>query len=100
MYMVHHQQRVKLSLLPHNTSIYIQVLVVCNFYFPFCLYNLITMAEIVHQNVTAMTAPRWQSYLQDVVRVAPAFGAVDEFIQATAFNLPDTIRLIDEKGWT
>ena len=58
------------------------------------------MAEIVHQNVTAMTAPRWQSYLCDVVRVAPAFGAVDEFIVATAFNLPDTICLIDEKGWT
>ena len=57
------------------------------------------MAEIVHQNVTAMTAPRWQTYLRNVVRVAPAFAAVDEFITTTAFNLPDTIWLIDEKGW-
>ena len=57
------------------------------------------MAEIVHQNVTAMTAPRWQSYLRDVIQVAPAFPAVDDFIAATAFNLPDTIKLIDEKGW-
>ena len=58
------------------------------------------MAEIVHQNVTAMTAPRWRTYLRNVVRVAPAFPAVDEFIAATTFNLPDTIQLIDEKGWT
>ena len=56
------------------------------------------MAKIVHQNVTAMTALRWRSYLRDVVRVAPAFAAVDDFIKATAFNLPDTIKLIDEKG--
>ena len=57
------------------------------------------MAKIVHQNVTAMTAPRWQTYLHDVARVAPANPAVDEFMAATAFNLPDTIWLIDEKGW-
>ena len=57
------------------------------------------MAEIVHQNVTAMTVPRWRTYLHDVVCVAPVFPAVDEFITATAFNLPDTIKLIDEKGW-
>ena len=56
------------------------------------------MAEIVHQNVTAMTAPCWRTYLRDVVHVAPAFPAVDEFIAATAFNLPDTIKLIDEKA--
>ena len=57
------------------------------------------MAKIVHQNVTAMTAPRWRTYLRDVARVAPANPAVDEFIAATAFNLPDTIQLIDKKGW-
>ena len=57
------------------------------------------MAEIIHQNVTAMTTPWWRTYLHDVVCVAPAFPAVDEFIAATAFNLPDTIRLINEKGW-
>ena len=58
------------------------------------------MEEIVHQNVTAMTAPRWQTYLRDVVRVAPNVAAVDVFIAATAFNSPDTIILSDEKGWT
>ena len=57
------------------------------------------MAEVVHQNVNPMTTPRWRGYLQDVVCVAPAFPAVNEFIAATAFNLPDTIKLIDEKGW-
>ena len=57
------------------------------------------MAEIVHHNVTAMTALRWRTYLQDVVRVAPAFLAVDQFITATAFNLPDTIKNVEEKGW-
>ena len=60
----------------------------------------LTMAEIALQNITAMTAPRWQTYLLDVVRVAPTVAAVDVFIVATAFNLPDTIRLINEKGWT
>ena len=57
------------------------------------------MAEIVHQNVTTMMAPRWRTYLRDVAWVAPAFPAVDHFITATAFNLPDTIKNIDEKGW-
>ena len=58
------------------------------------------MAEILIQNVTAMTAPRWRTYLRDVVRVSPNLAAVDVFINATAFNLPDTILLTDEKGWT
>ena len=57
------------------------------------------MAEIVHQNVTAMTPLCWRTYLQDVVLVAPALPAVDQFITATAFNLPDTIKNVDEKGW-
>ena len=57
------------------------------------------MAEIVHQSITPMTALRWRTYLQDVVRVAPAFHAVDQFITATAFNLPDTIKNVDEKDW-
>ena len=70
------------------------------FCFPFCFNNLITIAKVVVQNITAMTAPRWRTYLRDVVRVAPTVVAVDIFIAATAFNLPDTIRLIDEKGWT
>ena len=55
------------------------------------------MANIVHQNVTTMTTPRWRTYLQDVVHVAPAFPAVDQFIMATAFNLPDTIKNVEEK---
>ena len=67
--------------------------------FIFLCFDNLTMAEIVHQNVTAMTAPRWRTYLRDVACVAPANPAVDEFIAATAFNLPDTIRLINEKGW-
>ena len=58
------------------------------------------MAEIPIQNVTAMTQPRWQMYLHDVVCIAPNLAAVDIFITATAFNSPDTIILIDEKGWT
>ena len=58
------------------------------------------MAEIPLQNITAMTQPRWRTYLRDVVRIAPNLAAVDVFITATAFNLPDTIILIDEKGWT
>ena len=58
------------------------------------------MAEIPLQNITAMTAPRWRTYLRDVVRVAPNVAAVDVFINATAFTLPDTIILTDEKGWT
>ena len=58
------------------------------------------MAEIPLQNITAMTAPQWRTYLRDVVRVAPNLATVDVFIQATAFNLPDTIRLTDKKGWT
>ena len=57
------------------------------------------MAEIPLQNITAMTALRWRTYLQDVVRVAPTVAAVDIFIAATGFNLPDTILLTDEKGW-
>ena len=57
------------------------------------------MAEIVHQNVTAMTAPHWRTYLQDVVCVAPAFPAVDQFITATSFTLPDSIKKVEEKGW-
>ena len=58
------------------------------------------MAEIPIQNVTAMTQPRWRTYLRDVVRIAPNLAAVDVFITATAFNSPDTIVLINEKGWT
>ena len=58
------------------------------------------MAEIPIQNVTAMTAPRWRTYLRDVVRVSPNLAAVDVFINATVFNLPETILLTDEKGWT
>ena len=57
------------------------------------------MADIALQPITAMTAPRWRTYLRDVVHVAPNLAAVDVFIHATAFNLPDTIRLTDEKGW-
>ena len=57
------------------------------------------MANIVHQNVTAMTALRWRTYLQDAIRVAPAFPAVDQFITTTSFNLPDTIKNVEEKGW-
>ena len=57
------------------------------------------MAEIVHQNVTAMTAARWRLYLQDVVCVAPALPEVDQFIATTVFNLPDTIKNMNEKGW-
>ena len=56
------------------------------------------MAEIALQNITAMTAPRWQTYLRDIVRVAPTVAAVDVFIAATAFNLPDTIVLSMKKG--
>ena len=57
------------------------------------------MADIALQPITAMTAARWRNYLRDVVRVAPNVAAVDVFIQATNFNLPDTILLMDEKGW-
>ena len=57
------------------------------------------MAEIALQPITAMTAPRWKPYLRDIVCVAPTVAAVDIFINATSFNLPDTIRLTNEKGW-
>lgn len=57
------------------------------------------MAEIVHQNVTTTMVACWRLYLQDVVCVAPEFPEVDQFIATTAFNLPDTIKLVDEKGW-
>ena len=58
------------------------------------------MAEIALQNITAMTPPRWRTYLRDVVCIAPNLAAVDIFITATAFNSPDTIIFINEKGWT
>ena len=58
------------------------------------------MAEIVHQTVTLMTVQRWRTYLPDVVRVSPAFPEVDQFITATVFNLPATIKGVEEKGWS
>ena len=57
------------------------------------------MADIIHQTVTSMKAQRWRTYLQDVVCVAPTFPAVDQFITATAFNLPATIMKVKEKAW-
>ena len=57
------------------------------------------MAEIVHQTVTLMIAQQWRTYLRDVVRVVPLFPEVDQFITATAFNLPATIKGVEEKGW-
>ena len=57
------------------------------------------MTDIVHQNVPPMTAPRWRTYLREVVRIAPAFPALDQFITATGFNLPATIKNVEEKGW-
>ena len=38
-------------------------------------------------------------YLRNVVCVAPAFPEVDQFITATAFNLPATIKNVKEKAW-
>lgn len=57
------------------------------------------MAEIVHQTVTLMKVQRWRTYLCDVVRVAPAYPEVDQFITTTGFNLPDIIKGVEEKGW-
>lgn len=56
------------------------------------------MAEIVHQTVIPMTAQRWQTYLPNVVWVAPAFPAANQFIETTAFNLPATIKGVEEKA--